>query len=170
MFLKLVQPSLLMGLVALVGPDGCMSEMKGCRTSHLFSSCQGGHQWLLPTWKIWRVLTCIHGHPTPYVGDGRGPTFNRNPYNGNIKPLLLGWWPSPIIRNNGSLYPSTHVQSIKLPFFSGTSLRSGTSPWYSSLPAAATDVIMILLWHFAVRPHYPTNSLNFLLIVILTHP
>ena len=31
-----------------------------------------------------------------YIGDGH-PTFNRNPYKWVYKPLLLGWWPSPII-------------------------------------------------------------------------
>ena len=40
-----------------------------------------------------------------YIGDGH-PTFNRNPYNGYIyKPLLLGWWPSPIIWNYWEFRP-----------------------------------------------------------------
>ena len=33
-----------------------------------------------------------------YIGDKTHPTFNDgNPYNGYINPLLLGWWPFPII-------------------------------------------------------------------------
>ena len=32
-----------------------------------------------------------------YIGDGRPPTFNRESLQWVYKPLLLGWWPSPII-------------------------------------------------------------------------
>ena len=33
---------------------------------------------------------------SPMLGDGMTPPFNRNSYDGYIKVLLLGWWPSPI--------------------------------------------------------------------------
>ena len=37
------------------------------------------------------------GRSTPYIGDRLIPPFVGNPYNGYINPLLLNWWPSPII-------------------------------------------------------------------------
>ena len=43
------------------------------------------------------------------IGDGRPPTFNRNPYNGYINPY---YWVDdhPILYgNNGSLDPGTYV-------------------------------------------------------------
>ncbi len=49
-----------------------------------------------------------------YIGDGH-PTFNRNPYNGYIKPLLLGWFSHPLLYgNNGSLGPSTYIYIYKV--------------------------------------------------------
>ena len=39
-----------------------------------------------------------------YIGDGKPPTFNRNPYNGYIGAPTIGLM---IIRNNGSLDPGT---------------------------------------------------------------
>jgi len=52
----------------------------------------------------WRKRTCaprsINSLSTPYIGDGH-PTFKwGNPYDGYIKPLLLSWWPSPILKRN----------------------------------------------------------------------
>ena len=58
----------------------------------------------------------IYGHPfvpwsrlSRFIGDGRPPTFNRNPYNWNIKPY---YWVDdhPLLYGkNGSLEPSTFV-------------------------------------------------------------
>ena len=43
-----------------------------------------------------------------YIGDGRPPTFNRNPYNGYINPYYCVEFPSPITTgNNGTLDPGT---------------------------------------------------------------
>ena len=50
-----------------------------------------------------------HGQKSRFVGDGRPPTFNRNPYNGYINPY---YWVDdhPLLYgNNGSLDPGTHV-------------------------------------------------------------
>ena len=45
---------------------------------------------------IW-IYMC-HGQKSLYLfGDGNPPTFNRKSLQWVYKPLLLGWWPSPII-------------------------------------------------------------------------
>ena len=47
-----------------------------------------------------------HGQKSCFFGDGKPPTFNRNPYNGPYKPLLLGWFSHPLLYgNNGSWWP-----------------------------------------------------------------
>ena len=49
-----------------------------------------------------------HGQKSRFFGDGKNPTFNRNPYNGYINPY---YWVDdhPLLcGNNGSLDPSTH--------------------------------------------------------------
>ena len=48
-----------------------------------------------------------------FVGDGKNPTFNRNPYNGYINPY---YWVDdhPLLYgNNGSLDPGTHEFKIR---------------------------------------------------------
>ena len=50
----------------------------------------------------------FHGQKSRLFGDGRPPTFNRNPYNWYIKPY---YWVDdhPLVYgNNGSLDPSTY--------------------------------------------------------------
>ncbi len=52
------------------------------------------------------------GRSTPCFGDGRPPTFNRNPYNGYINPY---YWVDdhPLLYgNNGSLDPGTYDAGI----------------------------------------------------------
>ena len=49
-----------------------------------------------------------HGQKSLFIGDGRPPTFNRNPYNGYINPY---YWVDdhPLLYgNNGSLDPGTY--------------------------------------------------------------
>ena len=49
-----------------------------------------------------------HGQGCRYIGDGRHPTFNRNPYNGYMNPY---YWVDdyPLLYgNNGSLDPGTY--------------------------------------------------------------
>ena len=50
---------------------------------------------------------CARVKKTPCIGDGKSPTFNRNPYNGYINPY---YWVDdhPLLYgNNGSLDPGT---------------------------------------------------------------
>ena len=45
-----------------------------------------------------------HGQKKRYIGDGRPPTFNRNPYNGLMTiPYYME------IQSNGSLEPGTYI-------------------------------------------------------------
>ena len=49
-----------------------------------------------------------HGQKSRFLGDGKPPTFNRNPYNWYIKPY---YWVDdhPLLYgNNGSLDPGTY--------------------------------------------------------------
>ena len=50
-----------------------------------------------------------HGQKSRFIGDGKPPTFNRNPYNGYINPY---YWVDdhPLLYgNNGSLDPGTYI-------------------------------------------------------------
>ena len=54
------------------------------------------------------IIYMCHGQGCRYIGDGKNPTFNRNPYNWYIKPY---YWVDdhPLLYgNNGSLDPSTY--------------------------------------------------------------
>ncbi len=54
------------------------------------------------------LFQMCHGQKSRFIGDGRPPTFNRNPYNGYINP---DYWVDdhpPLYGNNGSLDPGTN--------------------------------------------------------------
>ena len=56
-----------------------------------------------------------HGQGCRFFGDGKPPTFNRNPYNGYINPY---YWVDdhPLLYgNNGSLDPGTHRDTVPIP-------------------------------------------------------
>ena len=69
-----------------------------------------------------------HGQKSRFFGDGRPPTFNRNPYNGYInphywvddQPLLCG--------HNGSLDPGTWNLGVSNLWFSGVAMIFWISP------------------------------------------
>ena len=57
------------------------------------------------------------------MGDGRPPTFNRNPYNGYINPYYWVDFSHPLLYgNNGSLDPGTCFKDPFVFFFFGCSL------------------------------------------------
>ena len=61
-----------------------------------------------------RIHMC-HGQTSRFFGDGRPPTFNRNPYNGYINPY---YWVDdhPLLYgNNGSLDPGTYKNQMHFP-------------------------------------------------------
>ena len=49
-----------------------------------------------------------HGQARRYIGDGKPPTFNRNPYNGYINPYYWADDHPLLYGNNGSLDPGTY--------------------------------------------------------------
>ena len=62
-----------------------------------------------PSIRSWKVTYLCHGQKSRFFGDGRPPTFNRNPYHGYINPY---YWVDdhPLLYgNNGSLDSSTYI-------------------------------------------------------------
>ena len=65
-----------------------------------------GGNWSIHSFRINKPQMC-HGQARRYIGDGKPPTFNRNPYNGYVNPY---YWVDdhPLLYgNNGSLDPGT---------------------------------------------------------------
>ncbi len=92
----------------------CNQRDLKCFTKRVVSSCScsGSSPSYIDVHFPTRWIHMCKGRSTPYIWECVIPPLIGNPYNWAYKPLLLGWWPSPIYGiygNNGSLDPIAHM-------------------------------------------------------------